>query len=129
MKLDTEAIDGELRKLEGGFVHSLRGGFSMLSDIQGRLDKNGDLIEEKNGAVKNDGEKALDDLNKNASSVKESVEKISDADRDYVDGFKEKYKDLGQKQQENEGQEAEDSGKATAPRKQTGHSTSKRKLF
>ena len=129
MKLDTEAIDSELRKLEGGFLHSLRNGFGMLSDIQGRLDKNGVLIEEKKGAIKDDSEKALETLNEKTSSVKKSVESIRDADKGYLVKFKEKYKDLGQKQQKKEEQENDYPGNATAPHRRPEHNTSKKKLF
>ena len=111
MKLDTEAIDMELRKLEGGFVSSLRSGFGRLSDIQGQISKNGALINEKHGEIKESGEKASEALREKASSVKDSVDAIAKADLAYLD----RYKGFGQKDEEE--QDGEDEKKSANPRR------------
>lgn len=84
MKLDLEAISLELRKLDGEFVQSLRKGFDGLSDIRDCISKNGITMNERHGAIKENGAKALSALKDSASSVRGSVEEIPNADLEYL---------------------------------------------
>ena len=104
MKLDNEAISIELRKLDGVFVQSLRNGFDRLSNIQECISRNGNLMSEQHQTVKSRGDDTLHELNKSASSVRGSVDKIEDADLSFLD----KNKGLGGRRNKNGHADQED---------------------
>ena len=84
MKLDTEAISLELRKLDGGFVQSLRKGFDGLSNIRDCISKDGITMNERHGVIKEKGVQALSALKEIASHVRGSVEETPDANLKYL---------------------------------------------
>ena len=103
MKLDNEAISIELRKLDGGFVRSLRSGFDRLSNIQECISRNGNLMSQQHETIKSRGDDALHALNESASSVRGSVDEIKDADLSLLD----KHKELGGKRNKNSDEDQE----------------------
>ena len=104
MKLDIEAISIELRKLDGGFVRSLRSGFNRLSDIKGSISRNGKLMSEQHETVKSRGADTLHALDESVSIVRGSVDEIKDADLSFLD----KHKKLGGKRNKNGDEDRED---------------------
>ena len=88
MKLDTEIIHTELVKLDGIFVYSLQKGFTKLSDIQSNIQNNGYLIDKKHEEIKEKETQTLNILNEKVSSVKYSLDKIEDADLDFLEQYK-----------------------------------------
>jgi len=84
MKIDIEAIELELRKLDGDFVRSLRRSFDRFSNIRASIEKSGDLMHEKRGEVKTIGEKTLSALHDEIASVRKRHDAIGDADMAFL---------------------------------------------